>query len=355
MTTELYNDGTYNNAPTYEERSLLQQTWLIKEIIKPELPNVMDHVEKCINQLSSPEKFRMPLTNGNSVSVNTSGAAPDSTSIKGTITRQAGYIVDFQAIIKLPDFNRGKPIVLKMDLDKQFPLVQINAIIKNLSSVLSLFDELQQLSELHDMNLDDIHTFHNKIGKILELLTQSITLLQNPPRELVFPHNNNSFLNDNFSESHDICESAHHLVNMELVLFKNEICLDIRNLTKVIKKPWSEIDSKSGLSFSDKVRDRLKQERNGKIVEILKEEGLQVEQTSVINNLISSFSATERITLPQASDLLARCVTFNGRVVTECEKVSITTSDPTLISVSAKLNGLENKISNHFVNIQNLS
>ena len=129
MTTELYNDGAYKNAPTYEESSLLQQTWLIKEIIKPELPNVMDHVEKCINQLSSPEKFRMPLTNGNSVSVNTSGAAPDSTSIKGTITRQAGFIVDFQAIIKLPDFSRGKPIVLKMDLDKQFPLVQILSLI----------------------------------------------------------------------------------------------------------------------------------------------------------------------------------------------------------------------------------
>ncbi|CDO94069.1 unnamed protein product [Kluyveromyces dobzhanskii CBS 2104] len=354
MTAELYDDGTYKNAPTYEQSSLLQQTWLIKEIIKPELPNLMDHVEKCLTQLSSSEKFRMPLTNGNNVSINTTGVASQSTSIKGTITRQAGFIVDFQAIIKLPNFNRGKPIVLKMDSDRTFSLVQINTIIDNLSKVLHLFDELQQLSELHNLKIQNIHNFHDKIGKILELLTQSITLLQNPPREIVFPHNNNSFLKDNFSESHEACESAHHLVSIELVLFKNEVCLDIRNMAKVVKKPWSEIDSNSGLSFADKVRDRLKQDRTVRIADILKDEGLQVEQTSVINNLISSLSVTERITLPQASDLMARCVTFDGRVVTESEKVSITTSDPTLISVSAKMNGLENKISNHFVNIQNL-
>lgn len=373
MTTALYDDGTHENVPNSAESSVLQKKWLITEIIKPELPNLIDHVEKCLELLSSEERFVMPLSNGsnipngtnsnisspssssNSNSSSTNNTTNSSTSIKGTITRQSGYIVDFHAVVKLPDFNKGRPIMLKMETGKKYPLVQIQSIISNLARSLNLFDELQQISESKTLEFDETQLFEKKIGKILELLTQSITLLQNPPRELIFPHNNNNFLKNNFGESYEACESTHHLVNMELVLFKNEVCLDIRNLTKVVKRPWCEVDPNTGLSFADKVRDRLKQDRNGRILEILKEHGLQVDDASVLNNLLSSFSVTERITLPQANDLLARCVTFDGRVVTECEKVSINTSDPTLISVSAKLTGLENKISNQYVNIQNLN
>lgn len=373
MTTALYDDGTHENVPTSAESSVLQKKWLITEIIKPELPNLIDHVEKCLELLSSEERFVMPLSNGsnipngtnsnisspssssNSNSSSTNNTTNSSTSIKGTITRQSGYIVDFHAVVKLPDFNKGRPIMLKMETGKKYPLVQIQSIISNLARSLNLFDELQQISESKTLEFDETQLFEKKIGKILELLTQSITLLQNPPRELIFPHNNNNFLKNNFGESYEACESTHHLVNMELVLFKNEVCLDIRNLTKVVKRPWCEVDPNTGLSFADKVRDRLKQDRNGRILEILKEHGLQVDDASVLNNLLSSFSVTERITLPQANNLLARCVTFDGRVVTECEKVSINTSDPTLISVSAKLTGLENKISNQYVNIQNLN
>ncbi|BAP72687.1 regulator of V-ATPase in vacuolar membrane protein 2 [Kluyveromyces marxianus] len=373
MTTALYDDGTHENVLTSAESSVLQKKWLITEIIKPELPNLIDHVEKCLELLSSEERFVMPLSNGsnipngtnsnisspssasNSNSSSTTNTTNSSTSIKGTITRQSGYIVDFHAVVKLPDFNKGRPIMLKMETGKKYPLVQIQSIISNLAQSLNLFDELQQISESKTLEFDETQLFEKKIGKILELLTQSITLLQNPPRELIFPHNNNNFLKNNFGESYEACESTHHLVNMELVLFKNEVCLDIRNLTKVVKRPWCEVDPNTGLSFADKVRDRLKQDRNGRILEILKEHGLQVDDASVLNNLLSSFSVTERITLPQANNLLARCVTFDGRVVTECEKVSINTSDPTLISVSAKLTGLENKISNQYVNIQNLN
>ncbi|BAO41238.1 regulator of V-ATPase in vacuolar membrane protein 2 [Kluyveromyces marxianus] len=373
MTTALYDDGTHENVLTSAESSVLQKKWLITEIIKPELPNLIDHVEKCLELLSSEERFVMPLSNGsnipngtnsnisspssasNSNSSSTTNTTNSSTSIKGTITRQSGYIVDFHAVVKLPDFNKGRPIMLKMETGKKYPLVQIQSIISNLARSLNLFDELQQISESKTLEFDETQLFEKKIGKILELLTQSITLLQNPPRELIFPHNNNNFLKNNFGESYEACESTHHLVNMELVLFKNEVCLDIRNLTKVVKRPWCEVDPNTGLSFADKVRDRLKQDRNGRILEILKEHGLQVDDASVLNNLLSSFSVTERITLPQANNLLARCVTFDGRVVTECEKVSINTSDPTLISVSAKLTGLENKISNQYVNIQNLN
>lgn len=347
MTTELYNDGAVRKILGIQETKVIQQTWLIKEIIKPELPNLIDHVEKCLEQLKSEELFRMPLTNGNN-------GLNGGTSIKGTISRKGGFIVDFQAMIKLPDFHRGKPIILKMDLDTKFPLLQVNSIITNLRFALDLLDELQQLTEINELNSETNGHFRTKLRQVLDLLTQSIILLQNPPKELVFPHNNNIFLKNTFSECYAYCESTHHLLNMELVLFKNELSLDVRNLTKVVKKPWSDIDPETGLSFADKIRDRLKQDRNGKIAEILEEEGLKVEETSLINNLLSSFSATEKITLPQANDLLARCVTFDGRVVTECEKVSITTSDPTLISVSAKLNGLENKISNHFTNIEGL-
>lgn len=346
MTTELFHDPRFVSVNDAFGSTALQQTWLIKEIIKPELPNLIEHVEKCLELLLSSEKFRMPLSKGNM-----ENGEP---SIKGTITRQGASIVAFQAIIKLPEFHRGKQIALRMDPEQPFPLLQIESIINNLNLVVSLLDELQQLTELQDLSKDGNDIFKEKLRTVLDRLTESITLLSNPPTKLVFPHNGNSFLKGMMHESYAMCESTHHLVSVELVLFKNEISLDIRNLKKVTKIPWSRYDPETGFSFADKVRDKLKRNRTEKITEIFMQEGLQIEQDSIINNLISSFSGSEKITLSQANDLLARCVTFDGRVFTESEKLSITTSDPTLISVSAKLNGLESRIGNHFSNLENI-
>lgn len=338
MTTELYPGDYFGGAECHDlaKEQILERKWLIDEIIKPELPNISDNVEKCLELLTSDQVFKMPISNG---------AANDteSPSIRGIITRQSGYIVDFQAVVKFPQFHRGKPVLYKMDTGKKFPLLQINSIILNLRGILKLLDTLQQE--------EDDKEFVSSFSKVLQLLTQSINLLQNPPRELVFPDNNNYAIKKMFSMPYTLCESTHHFMSLELVLFKNEISIDFRNLTKVTKRPWCDIDENTGRSFADKTRDELKTQRGKSISEILQQQGLHIEEPTLINNILSNFS-TETTTLAHAQDFLARCITFDKKVVTECEKVLITTSDPSLISISSKLNGLENCVSNYYTNLK---
>ena len=65
---------------------------------------------------------------------------------------------------------------------------------------------------------------------------------------------------------------------------------------------------------------------------------------------MSTFN-TEATTLAEAQRFLSRCVTFDNKVVTELEKLAITTSDPSLISITSKLAALDGTISNHYINL----
>ncbi|SCW04101.1 LAFE_0H05952g1_1 [Lachancea fermentati] len=336
MTTELYPDDYFGGRdkipPNY---NIVERRWLIDEIIKPELPNIIDNVEKCLELLRSDQSFKMPISNGASNDV-------DTPSVRGIITRQRGFIIDFQAIVKFPQFHRGKAVMYKMDPDTKFPLLQINSITANLSEALNLLDSLQVQQ--------DTDKFILEMGKILGLLTRSINFLQNPPRELVFPENNNNAIKKMFSYPNELCESTHHLMSLELVIFRNEISIDFRNLAKITTRPWCDIDQETGKSFTDVVRDKLKTERGKKLVDILKEQGLNVEEPSLLRNFFNT--NPETTTLAQAQEILARCVTFDSKLVSECEKISITTSDPSLISISSKLNGLENCIGTYYTNLE---
>lgn len=91
-------------------------------------------------------------------------------------------------------------------------------------------------------------------------------------------------------------------------------------------------------------------ERNKTLSKILSENGVQVQDSTLLNHIISSFQS-EAITLPEAQELLRRGVTFDNRVVMECEKLIVSTSDPTLISISAKLNSLKASMANHQANL----
>ncbi|AQZ17338.1 RAV2 (YDR202C) [Zygosaccharomyces parabailii] len=154
-----------------------------------------------------------------------------------------------------------------------------------------------------------------------------------------------------FDDHEALSQTTHHEISLEIVLFKKELCVDFRNLTKVTKKPWCDIDPETGKSFSDKIKDQLTTDRSKNLSSVLKENGVQIEQATFLNNLMSSFSA-EITTLPQAQNYLNRCVTFNDKVVIEIAKVALTTSDPFLISTSTKLSALENSVSNYFTNLE---
>ncbi|CAI4055675.1 hypothetical protein N7582_000400 [Saccharomyces uvarum] len=341
MSVELYPNDRFGAVDQYDERKDATEecSWVIEEIVKPQLPNIIDNFSKCLEMLESDQIFKMPISNG---IPNENNKQNDSPTVKGVITRQGEYIIDFHIVVKFPQFQRGKQVMFRMNTGLNFLLVQFSKIMTHLKSILEILNQLQLAT--------DVNEFGNKFDVAMELLNHSLVLLQNPPRDLVFPEDNNYAMKEMFQDCYSICESTAHILGLELTLCKNELCIELRNLIKVTKKPWCEIDNKSGKSFCDEIRNQVTNERQKNLSKILSENGVQVQDSTLLNHIISSFQS-EAITLPEAQELLRRGVTFDNRVVMECEKLIVSTSDPTLISISAKLNSLRATMANHQANL----
>lgn len=339
MSTELYPYDYFGGPEKYnfDEDRRNEQKWLINEIIRPELPNIIDHVEKCIDMLYSDQLFKMPVSSG----VKKNASSP---SIRGVVTRKGINIVDFQMALQFPHFDKGKMIICRMDSNKKFTLLQLESIGKNLQQVLIYLEDLEVEQ--------DCIAFIDKFKKSLQLITKSINILQNPPKDLRFPYNNNIILKQMFMNSEQFYESTHHEISLELILYKSELTIDFHNVAKVTKRPWCDIDPVSGKSVVDKIKESLKSNRGKKLNEILKEHNIILEESNLLNNFIISTFNKESTTLQQAQEFISRCITFDGKVVMECEKIQTTTSDPSLISIASKLNALEHTIGNHFTNLE---
>lgn len=192
MTTQLYPDDYFGGPDkyNYEEDRKNEQRWLINEIIRPELPNIIDNVEKCIDMLFSDEIFKMPVSSG----LNTDTTYP---SIRGLVTRCGTDIIDFQMALHFPQFNKGKPTVYRMTAGQKYHLSQLDTIGKFLQHILQLLEDLEVEQ--------DCPTFINKFNQSLKLITQSINILQNPPQELMFPFNNNTIMKQMFAQYEELC------------------------------------------------------------------------------------------------------------------------------------------------------
>ncbi|CAI4347385.1 CNT_collapsed_G0010870.mRNA.1.CDS.1 [Saccharomyces cerevisiae] len=341
MSVDLFPNDRFGAEDKYDnfKDAVKECSWLIEEIVKPQLPNIIDNFSKCLEMLESDQIFKMPVSNG---IPNESNKQNDSPTVKGVITRQGQYIVDFHIVVRFPQFQRGKQVMFRMNTGLNFLLIQFSKIMTHLKNILEILNQLQVAT--------DVSEFVSKFGVAMELLNHSLILLQNPPRDLVFPEDNNFAMKEMFQDCYSVCESTAHILGLELTLCRNELCIELRNLIKVTKKPWCEIDSKTGRSFCDQIRNQVTNERNKTLSKILSENGVQVQGSTLLNHIISSFQS-EAITLPEAQELLRRGVTFDNRVVMECEKLIVSTSDPTLISISAKLNSLKASMANHQANL----
>ena len=253
-----------------------------------------DNVEKCLELLNSEQSFRMPISNG-------APSDPSAAYVRGIITRKGGFITDFQVMIKFKQFNRGKQCVYKMDTTKPFALEQVEAIKQNLETVSRLLESLQIC--------EDVDTFAEDLAQVMQLLATSTNLLQYPPRELLFPYNKNLVLTQMFGSSDALIETNHHILSLDLVILYTEISMDFRNLRKVTTKPWCEFDPMTGTTFTDVVRDNLKSQRGKKLVQVLQDLGLHIEEPSLLRNMLPLKNAHNTTTLDEARDILARCVT----------------------------------------------
>ncbi|KAG0664481.1 hypothetical protein C6P45_000632 [Maudiozyma exigua] len=347
MSTELYNSKlTRDNKSTIaKEDQRRELAWLIKDVIKPDLPSVIDNVEECIELLNSNEISRMPITTG---AISTQSNSPQ---IEGIVTRQGPNILSLQFTTKFQHFHKGQIINFKendnignLKYVRKFPLLQLDIINKGLSQLLQDLEDLEMIED----DIQFVDTFSRIITSIMHL----INVLQNPPDELNFPFDNNGLLK-HFYNAHfeELCNSIHHLLSLEIVLSGDQLVLDFRNLDKVIKNPWCHIDPVDGTSVVDKIKEQQKHNRNMKLEDILADNHIIVEEPTILNNLMQSTFNKESTTIQQAQFHISRCVTFDNKVVTEQEKVSISCSDQELIKLVTKLNSLEERISNHFNNL----
>lgn len=347
MTSELYEYDLFGNKTksTIQKNKSNELNWLINEIIKPELPNLIDRVENCLQLLNSNEICRMPLTNNGDI---TSPSAPQ---IEGIMSRQGKYILDIRFTIKFLQFRKGKPILFQIDRTSEpmekpskFPLPQLQIIDEKLNDILQSLEDIELI--------EDNEKFIRLFNTALVTLTQMMNILQNPPNNINFPFDNNNILRHFFPHNYNLlCESIHHFLSLEIVLVKNQLVFDFRNLDKIIKKPWCDIDPITGRSMVDKIRDLQKIQRNSNLEEILAVVGVQVEEPNLINNILLSTFKRESTTIKQAQFYLSRCITFDGKIVAECEKLSTTCTDHLLISLEKELSILEDLIGNHFKNL----
>ena len=328
-----------NGAVSAHEEIDAETLWLINEIIKPELPNISDNVTLCLGMLEKDQVYKMPVSNG------VKEDRSDVPWVKGVVSRKQEYIVEFRVMIGFPDFANGKTIALRMKPNYKYLLRQFDLISNNLHKIITLLDDLETLT--------DVHKFLDIYTEVVMLLDRSLNLLQAPPSSLTFPENNNEPMKHIFENYQDSCETPTNLIALDLLLVKNELCIDFRNLNKLAKKPWCNIDSKTGKCFIDKIKDELMTARTKNVKDILEDNGLTVEKSNFINNFISStFKPDTTTTLTEAQDYLRRGSTFDGIAVTESSKIMASTSDPILISVSSKLNGLKYSIDNHYENLK---
>lgn len=339
MTTEVYKHDYFGDTAQCNTAHDLEVEvkWLINEIIKPDLPNIIDNFSMCLELLQSDQEFTLPLTNGKDEAKNS-----ESPVIKGLIVRQGEFITDLQVVLTFGQYKKGKQVIAKMDTGQKYLLVQFGTIVMKLKDMLLKLQNLQMI--------EDIDEFYSVLSSVLEELNESIDLLQNPPHELTFPGNNNGPLKQMFSDHINLFESIHHQIALEITIFRNELSIEFRNLTKVTKHPWNQIDLRTGKCFTEQIKDQLKTNRDKNLTEVLQQHGLQVTESSLMNNIMSTFNS-DSVTLPEAQDYLRRCMGFDKKVVMEIEKIALTTSDPSLISISSKLHGLKICISNHFNNL----
>ena len=340
MTTELYISGDADKGSQRPARG--EASWLIEEIIKPQLPNILDNVKMCLDLFQSGEIYTMPLSSSTKENDHTLPF------VKGIIARQDQYIVDFQAVVRFPHLFNGKSVLFKMTSeDEKFPLVQYQMIIDNLRKI------TERLTGI-DTTLTE-EEFMTMFTEVMGYLNESVVLLQQPSRELLYPYNNNEPMKQLLGKSYEKLKplAPNNEISLEITLYKNELCVELRNLTRVTKRPWSVIDPETGQSFIDKIKQQLTSERTKSLRTVLHENGIELEDSGFITTLFNStFKQDTFTTLKEAQDCLRRGATFDGIAVLEDAKILATTSDPTLISISTKLRSLQHSIRTHFENLK---
>lgn len=318
--------------------------WFVKRIVQPELPQLIEALQICLNlilynspQHPDPEKS---VRRGPALTLPVSLAHLEA--LKGIIVRDGAYITKMSVQLRDRRFNRiisrlnlRKPILLPQIIDCK---KRIDASILLLVQSESIFDsdgEVDSDPKLHGLQHQQlVHLFIELLTE-LQMAKNSLQLPTDP--ELVFPKHVISLT------SFDPELSANQA--LDIYISQAEVCLDLKDLHRVTEKPWCEIDSETGKSHVDKIRDGLSAGQNIKVDHDDRSEG------GVIL-MLSHLLLRQKY---DAQDYITRCVTYDSTVVMVNLKIEVLSADPVLLSAFTKLDSLEYVVSSFVENIKKLA
>lgn len=314
MTTEIFPRLEDSQILQLEKESKLkEQEWLIEHFIKPELPKIIETLGKCLEIITAKDEIKLPISSGRTEQV------------KGIFTRSSLEITDLD--IKLHLKTLSKKIHLK--LKNSIELTQLTDMLELINLIMS------EVQILKDCPTGDIKQFVRQLNKILQNLIKCNVVLNKPNESILFPRHKIQ-LEKTFEPNGQKLQHYQDRLAIDFFILNSEISIEFKSLEKVTESPWNQIDS-SGKSHVDKLREDLKHHKI-KLNDILDQDKKKLGHVLGLNRFTTN-------------DYLTRSITFKNNVVIEVEKLLVHCQDPNLISIGAKLTGLEHLVSKMYRNL----
>ncbi|KAI5961323.1 RAV2 [Candida theae] len=354
--------------------------WLVSSVILPEFPQIIEALTICSNLLmfNSPQQPdpSSKIQKGPPIKLPVSSGTQDN--LKGIIVRDGAFITEFTVAVRDHYLNK---VFHKLKLKKPVLLEQI---INANSAIDASIMLINQLSEFTDVKVLDHDATHKKLIDEFQRLLSSIqtakTNLQLPTDPgLVFP--------EKVTNGQVFEPELPNTIPIDFYLNQAEICVDLKSLSRVMEKPWGDIDPHTGQSYVDKVREQMKLppssansirgstgqkhsssdvssvvsgapslqtgKENEKVNNLLPDYDShdKHETSSFFNNVMSHISLKPK---HDAQDYITRCVTYNKMVVMIKSKIEVSSEDPVLVSCFTKLDSIEYLITNFLHSLSNL-
>ncbi|GEQ71647.1 hypothetical protein JCM33374_g5333 [Metschnikowia sp. JCM 33374] len=315
--------------------------WLVNSMITPEFPQLIEALQICSNLLLynspvHPDKAKH-IERGPSITLAVSSGKSDD--LKGILVRDGAYITKMNVALKERHFNR---VINKLHLVKPFLLPQIITAKRSIDNAIelivqatSVFDE--KPDRMCDSNAHSLLiSVFNDLLRELQTAKNSLQLPTQP--ELVFP------LHRTAPDFFEPQLSSH--IALDLYISQAEVCIDLKDLSKVEEKPWCEIDPGSGKSYVDNVRDQMSA---GKM-DVIAESHAKPDR-GLLGSVFSHLSLKQQY---EPQDYITRCVTYDNMVVMVNKKIEVSSEDPVLVSAFTKLDSVEYMVSSFLDNIRTL-
>lgn len=369
-----------------EEREL---HWFINHTVIPEFPQIIETLSMCSNLLlyNSPQhpdpKNRIERGPPVKLPVSTSKLEK----LKGIVVRDGAYVTQFQVVTRDHYFNK---CFNKLNLTKPILLSQVINTKVAIDDSIQLMESLSKLSKAEHEHKDDKdhEDYHRKLytsfRDLLSKVQTAKTSLQLPTDpHLVFPMK--------LTPRDYFAPELPPTITVDFYISQAEICIDMKSLHRITEKPWSEVDSKTGKSYVDKLREEMKLTSTDLVLIEGKEKkkgvGGTAESSSTLNSskvALRSNSVTPAASISDISEradleglashtllkqsssddqtqgflssmmshiqfkpkhdpneYIMRCVTYNHMVVTINSKIEVSSEDPILVSCFTKLDTIE--------------